>query len=160
MQSLETSSKPISSLKATLTLSRAYRTWIQPWTQRMSKPILSPVLGVSRVSSWSFNLAVNSQDFPKLYFRTAFGCDELRWDVSVLSWLVDVPSLLFQGEMCLNRLLARFLNRHGPNVTGRTLLSLDKSSTLGALRTGRTLLRLLFTTPQTARLQETILPSR
>lgn len=33
--------------------------------------------------SFSFDLSLNAQDFPKIYSRQQWGSRELRWDVSV-----------------------------------------------------------------------------
>ncbi|OIW33557.1 serin endopeptidase [Coniochaeta ligniaria NRRL 30616] len=38
-------------------------------------------------STWSFDLAVNKQDFPKLFLRTVFGSEEVRWDIFQSGWV-------------------------------------------------------------------------
>ncbi|KUI71994.1 Minor extracellular protease vpr [Cytospora mali] len=41
---------------------------------------------ISAKSSYTFNLSTSSQDFPKMYARTQWGTEQLRWDIFSPGW--------------------------------------------------------------------------
>lgn len=57
------------------------------WTRRkFTRYQLNGSIKLILRASYTFNLSTSSQDFPKIFARTQWGTEELRWDIYQANW--------------------------------------------------------------------------